>query len=99
MLQGSDTYQTSEKFQHAVKVYQKKKDSCVSWPLDQVTHVFYHTLIKDTSKAFDGDYKTGDYDQVMTRLMNLIRSRRVCMIRDMSWSAFMIWRQQMRMET
>ena len=68
MLQASDTYQTSEKFQHAVKVYQKKKDSCVSWPLDQVTHVFYHTLIKDTSKAFDGDYKSGDYDQVMTTI-------------------------------
>ena len=41
MLQNSETYQTSEKFQHAVKVYQKKKESCVSWPLDQVTHVFY----------------------------------------------------------
>ena len=58
MLQNSETYQTSEKFQHAVKVYQKKKESCVSWPLDQVTHVFYHTLIKDTGKAFDGDYKS-----------------------------------------
>lgn len=68
LLQGSDTYQNSQKFQHAVKVYQKKKDSCVSWPLDQVTHVFYHTLIKDTSKAFDGDYKSGDYDQVMTTI-------------------------------
>ena len=68
LLQNSDTYQTSEKFQHAVKVYQKQKDSCVSWPLDQVTHVFYHTLIKDTSKAFDGDYKSGDYDQVMTTI-------------------------------
>ena len=68
MLQNSEIYQTSEKFQHAVKVYQKKKESCVSWPLDQVTHVFYHTLIKDTGKAFDGDYKSGDYDQVMTTI-------------------------------
>ncbi|URW87141.1 polysaccharide deacetylase [Blautia wexlerae] len=68
MSQNSETYQTSEKFQHAVKVYQKKKESCVSWPLDQVTHVFYHTLIKDTGKAFDGDYKSGDYDQVMTTI-------------------------------
>ena len=33
-----------------------------------VTHVFYHTLIKDTGKAFDGDYKSGDYDQVMTTI-------------------------------
>ena len=55
MLQNSETYQT-------------KKESCVSWPLDQVTHVFYHTLIKDTGKAFDGDYKSGDYDQVMTTI-------------------------------
>ena len=33
-----------------------------------MTHVFYHTLIKDTGKAFDGDYKSGDYDQVMTTI-------------------------------
>lgn len=29
---------------------------------------FYHTLIKDTSKAFDGDYKEADYNQVMTTI-------------------------------
>ena len=97
MLQNSETYQTSEKFQHAVKVYQKKKESCVSWPLDQVTHVFYHTLIKDTGKAFDGDYKSGDYDQVMTTIDEFNQILRACMIRDMSWSAFMTWRQRMRM--
>ena len=68
LLKSSSTYETSTRFKKAVKSYQKKKDSCVSWPLDQVTHVFYHTLIKDTSKAFDGDYKSGDYDQVMTTI-------------------------------
>lgn len=31
-------------------------------------HVFYHILIKDTSKAFDGDYKEADYNQVMTTI-------------------------------
>ena len=67
-LKESSYYETNSRFQHAVEVYQKKKDSCVSWPVDQVTHVFYHTLIKDTSKAFDGDYKSGDYDQVMTTI-------------------------------
>ena len=68
VLKESSYYETNSRFQHAVEVYQKKKDSCVSWPIDQVTHVFYHTLIKDTSKAFDGDYKSGDYDQVMTTI-------------------------------
>ena len=33
-----------------------------------MTHVFYHILIKDTSKAFDGDYKEADYNQVMTTI-------------------------------
>ena len=68
VLKSSPNYKTSTKLRKAAKVYKKKKESCVSWPLDQVTHVFYHTLIKDTSKAFDGDYKSGDYDQVMTTI-------------------------------
>ena len=68
VLKESSYYGTNSRFQHAVEVYQKKKDSCVSWPIDQVTHVFYHTLIADTSKAFDGDYKAADYDQVMTTI-------------------------------
>ena len=68
VLKSSHNYKISTKLRKAAKVYKKKKESCVSWPLDQVTHVFYHTLIKDTSKAFDGDYKSGDYDQVMTTI-------------------------------
>ena len=68
VLKSSPNYKISTKLRKAAKVYKKKKESCVSWPLDQVTHVFYHTLIKDTSKAFDGDYKSGDYDQVMSTI-------------------------------
>ena len=68
LLKSSSVYDTNEKFQKAAGIYQKKKDSCVSWPLDQVTHIFYHSLIVDTARAFDGDYKQGDYDQVMTTM-------------------------------
>ena len=32
----------------------------------EITHVFFHTLIMDPSKAFDGDYKQDDYNEVMT---------------------------------
>ena len=39
---------------------QVAKGSLVEYPLEQVTHVFFHTLIKDTSKAFDGDSDEAD---------------------------------------
>lgn len=33
---------------------------------NEITHVFFHTLIVDTDRAFDGDYMTGNYNLVMT---------------------------------
>ena len=38
----------------------------MEYPLEQITHVFFHTLIDDTGRAFDGDSKSGNYNQVMT---------------------------------
>ena len=34
--------------------------------MNRITHVFFHTLIMDTSKAFDGDKDSGGYNSVMT---------------------------------
>ena len=36
------------------------------WQPEEVTHVFFHSLIYDTAKAFDGDAKENGYNQVMT---------------------------------
>ncbi len=47
---------------------EKTKASCTVWTPDQVTHVFYHTLIKDPALAFDGDSDTAGYNQVMTTI-------------------------------
>lgn len=66
LLKGDPGYAGSQEMQQAVAEFEETKASCVSWPLEEVTHVFYHSLIVDTSKAFDGDYKEGDYNQVMT---------------------------------
>ena len=44
------------------------KKSLVEYPLEKITHVFFHTLIEDTSRAFDGDSKSGNYNQVMTTI-------------------------------
>ena len=68
LLKSSEEYSSNTELQNAVAGYEQTKASCVSYPLDQVTHVFFHTLIKDTSKAFDGDSKEAGYNQVMTTI-------------------------------
>lgn len=68
LLQNDSAYVRNVHFQDAAEKFQKKKDKCVAWSPEQVTHIFYHSLIVDTSKAFDGDYKTDGYNQVMTTM-------------------------------
>ena len=68
LLKEDPDYEKDEEMQKKVKEYEETKASCVEWPLEEVTHIFYHTLIKDPAKAFDGDYKEGDYNQVMTTI-------------------------------
>ena len=68
LLQKDNSYVRNVHFQNAAEKFQKKKDKCVAWSPEQVTHIFYHSLIVDTSKAFDGDYKTDGYNQVMTTM-------------------------------
>lgn len=68
LLKGLPEYTSDSKLQSKADEYREQKENCVSYPLDKVTHIFFHTLIKDTSKCFDGDYKSGDYNQVMTTI-------------------------------
>ena len=68
LLKGSADYASNQTLQKKVAEYQTTKDTCVPYPLDQITHVFYHTLVKDPSRAFDGDSDSGGYNQVMTTI-------------------------------
>lgn len=36
-----------------------RKNHWLNILLEKITHVFFHTLIEDTSRAFDGDSKSG----------------------------------------
>lgn len=36
--------------------------------IDQINHVFFHSLIADTHKAFDGDYDSNGYNYYMTTI-------------------------------
>lgn len=68
LLQSDPGYDSNAEYQSAVAEYQQTKASCVSYPIDQITHVFFHTLVKDDAKAFDGDEKEAGYNQVMTTI-------------------------------
>ncbi|MDC7291618.1 polysaccharide deacetylase family protein [Blautia schinkii] len=66
LLKGQPDYESNSDMQAAVSEFENTKATCVEYPLEQITHVFYHTLIKDTGKAFDGDSDEPGYNQVMT---------------------------------
>ncbi len=65
-LKEQPEYENTKAFQKAVTEYENTKATCVEYPLEEVTHVFFHTLIVDTSKAFDGDSDEAGYNQMMT---------------------------------
>ncbi len=68
VLKADPLYLTSTEVQNAAMRLQSEKAACSAYPVDQITHVFFHTLVKDTAKAFDGDQNEAGYNQVMTTI-------------------------------
>ena len=46
LLKKAPSYDSDKKMQAAAKKYEDIKATCTAWPLEQVTHVNYHILIK-----------------------------------------------------
>ena len=46
LLKKDASYSSNSDMQNAVSKYEEAKASCKSWPLEEVTHIFYHTLIR-----------------------------------------------------
>ncbi|MDO4649423.1 MAG: polysaccharide deacetylase family protein [Eubacteriales bacterium] len=67
-LKNQPDYENDTEMQTAVKKYENEKAACVEYPLENITHVFFHTLVYDTAKAFDGDEDEAGYNQVMTTI-------------------------------
>ena len=65
-LKNNWKFATSDKMQEAAAAYMKKREACVEYPLEKITHVFFHSLIVDTDRAFDGDSDEAGYNQMMT---------------------------------
>lgn len=66
LLQTVEGYEKDEEITGLISRYEETKSTLVEYDITQVTHVFFHTLINDCEKVFDGDYKQDDYNQVMT---------------------------------
>ena len=65
---GSD-WQQQPVLAEAQTRYETAKQQTVRWAdTTNVTHVFFHTLIVDTDRAFDDDYTNAGYNQYMTTI-------------------------------
>ena len=68
-IQEYPAYDTYPEMTEAISRYEATKATCVKWPNNgEITHIFYHTLIVDTSLAFDGDNRQDGYNEVMTTI-------------------------------
>lgn len=66
LLQASDFYGSDQRIEDAIAQYEAVKETLRPCDISQVTHVFFHTLVIDEAKAFDGDGDESGYNQVMT---------------------------------
>ncbi len=66
LLQTSEYYGSDQRLSDAVAEYEQIKTTLRPCEISQITHVFFHTLVIDESKAFDGDEDEKGYNQVMT---------------------------------
>jgi hypothetical protein len=66
LLQSDTAYAGEKEITAAIADYEAVKSTLVRVNPVEVTHVFFHSLIIDTAKAFDGDRREGGYNQMMT---------------------------------
>ncbi len=67
-----DNYKDYEKLTNAIAGYEAKKQTLDPLgaydSVDQINHIFFHSLVADTKKAFDGDYEANGYNYYMTTI-------------------------------
>lgn len=68
-LERSSYYDTSPELQAKAAEYAQLDSELISYPdMGNITHVFFHTLIADNERCFDGDSTEGGYNQYMTTI-------------------------------
>lgn len=68
MVTGIEGYETDEELKSIVAGFTADRDKCVAWPDNtQISHLFFHSLIVDTSRAFrKGSSQPVGYNRYMT---------------------------------
>lgn len=66
LLKEDPLSQTDQRVADAIASYEEVKTTLVPFEITEVTHVFFHSLVVDNSKAFDGDARSNGYNQMMT---------------------------------
>lgn len=66
LLQSDPLLATDPAITEAIANYETIKGTLVRSHVGEITHVFFHSLVVDNSKAFDGDEDEKGYNQVMT---------------------------------
>ena len=75
-LLRADPYfdQSAQELNDKIAAYQAADAQLVSYDkMNQITHVFFHTLVVDEARAFDGDYRTKGYNLYMTTVNEFIQ--------------------------
>ena len=73
LIEGDQEAASDPRGQEAIGRYQQTKATLVEADPSQITHVFFHSLIMDTAKAFDGDADSKGYNSVMTTKDEFLR--------------------------
>lgn len=69
MLQSFEYYDRVPELANKVAQYEQLDSQLISYPrMDSITHIFFHSLIIDPSRAFDDEYTNGGYNQYMTTI-------------------------------
>lgn len=69
LLRGIPGFDGYDELTRAAAEFESVRSALVRWP-DPTTipHIFFHSLIADTARAFDGDGDSGGYNQYMTTI-------------------------------
>ena len=73
MLKDYKFYEDSPEMKLKVAEYTDAESKLITYAAPEtVTHIFFHSLIVDTDRAFDGDFEEGGYNMYMTTVDEFI---------------------------
>ncbi|WP_051348735.1 polysaccharide deacetylase family protein [Peribacillus kribbensis] len=68
-LLNQSNYSRDPEIKSTVQTYQNEQKNLVKWPDNgKISHLFFHSLVVDESRAFDGDYMDRGYKDYMVTI-------------------------------